>query len=119
MEIRKEPLSAKTAVSSPASSPTFNYAIYMAGDYAKAKQVCRVYCWNVGMCINIMPADYIYTGGEEAGFKIEFINYPRFPITEVALLMHAQTLAALLAEQLCQKSWSIVGPNETHWYSRD
>ena len=90
----------------------------MAGDFAQAKQVCREYCYSVGLCVTIEPVDYIYTGGEESGFRIGLINYPRFPSTEESLSDRASSLADILLTRLCQHSYSIVGPRETVWFSR-
>lgn len=90
----------------------------MAGNLAQAKQVCREYCFEVGLCVHVEPVDFIYTGGEEAGFKVGLINYPRFPTTEAALRDTAFALATRLMEMLCQHSFSLVGPVETEWFSR-
>lgn len=98
--------------------PTIRFDIYMAGDSAQAKQVCREYCFAEGFCVHIEPVDFIYTGGEEAGFKVGIINYPRFPTTEGDLREKAGSLADLLMTRLCQHSYSIVGPSVTEWFSR-
>lgn len=102
----------------PERAPTIRFDIYMAGDLAQAKQVCREYCFDAGLCVHVEPVDFIYTGGEEAGFKVGIINYPRFPATESALRDTATVLAKRLMERLCQHSFSIVGPAETEWFSR-
>lgn len=101
----------------PKSEPTIRFEIFMAGELAHAKRVCREYCITVGLCVTIEPVDYIYTGGEEAGFRIGLINYPRFPTTEEALGEKAVTLAKDLMHRLCQQSFSIVGPRTTEWFS--
>lgn len=98
--------------------PTIRFDIYMAGDLAQAKQVCREYCFEVGLCVHIEPVDFIYTGGEEAGFKVGLINYPRFPSDSAALKSTAEGLATRLMERLCQHSFCIVGTSETEWFSR-
>lgn len=90
------------------------FEIFMAGDIAQAKQACREYC-RVGLCVTIEPCDYIYTGGEEAGFRIGIRNYPRFPSTEEALKDHAFALAPRLANACCQHSYMVVGPTDTWW----
>lgn len=99
-------------------APTIRLDIFMAGDIAEAKQVCREYCYGVGLCVTIEPVDYIYTGGEEAGFKIGIINYPRFPTTLTDLEAKAFALADVLMKKLCQQSYSVVGPEQTKWFSR-
>lgn len=100
------------------NAPTRNVDIYIAGDFDIARQVCREYCMDVGMCVNVQAADYIYTGGSETGVKVGLINYPRFPMTYDHMMQHATVLAAKLMERLCQHSYTIVDPAETHFYSR-
>lgn len=99
------------------SFPTIRLDIFMAGDLSQAKQVCREYCFKVGLCVHIEAVDFIYTGGEESGFKVGLINYPRFPTTQEVLREIAMALAMLLMERLCQHSFCLVG-TETEWVSR-
>lgn len=98
--------------------PTIRFDIFMAGDVAQAKHICRQYCFEVGLCVHVEPVDFIYTGGEESGFKVGFINYPRFPLDESALREHAVKLGLELMEGLFQHSFSVVGPTTTEWFSR-
>lgn len=97
---------------------TMDFTIYIAGDLDQAKQTCREWCMRVGGCVTVEPVTYIYTGGEEAGVRVGFINYPRFPATEDVLRSRACDLANMLMENLHQHSYSIVGPWETEWFSR-
>jgi hypothetical protein len=99
------------------TEPTIRFDIFMAGDLAQAKQVCRAYCFAVGLCVTVEPVDFIYTGGEEAGFRVGLINYPRFPTNEISLGNTARDLAGQLLISLCQHSYSIVGPKETEWFT--
>lgn len=101
-----------------ATAPTIQVQIFIAGDLHQAKQVCREWCMSVGACVTVEPVDYIYTGGEEAGVRVGFINYPRFPSDEGALLERARDLANTLMLRLCQHSFSIVAPSGTEWHSR-
>lgn len=100
------------------TAPTIEFAIYMAGDIAQAKQVCREYCFEVGLCVTVEPVDFIYTGGEETGFRIGLINYPRFPTSQAELFGRASDLAEKVMCRLCQHSFSIVGPAKTTWFTR-
>ena len=97
--------------------PTIRFDIFMAGDINQAKQVCREYCLVVGLCVTIELVDYIYTGGEETGFRIGLINYPRFPTNSLELYETTKNLAENLLERLCQHSYTIVGPDNTEWVS--
>lgn len=100
------------------TSPTYTADIYMAGDIDAAKQVCREFCFSVGLCVTVTPTTYVYTGGAEDGFKIGLINYPRFPSEPARLVDVAARLGALLMERLFQTSFTIVTPEGTSWRSR-
>lgn len=99
-------------------SKTIAVSIYIAGDYVEAFNVCQEWCDRVGDCVTVEPLNYAYTNGFEAGVRVGFINYPRFPADEAQLVERARALALLLMDRLCQQSFSIVGPTETIWYSR-
>lgn len=101
-----------------ATVDTIRFDIFIAGDVEQAKQVCREYCFDAGLCVTVKPVTYIYTGGEESGVRVGLINYPRFPSTEGELRVKARDLAETLMRRLCQHSFSIVGPDRTDWYSR-
>lgn len=98
--------------------PTIRYDIFIAGDYAEAKKICREWAMEVGACVTVEKVDFVYTGGEEAGVRIGLINYPRFPTTEEELGRKAREIADRLMNGLCQMSYSVVGPRETEWVSR-
>lgn len=100
------------------TAPTIRYDIFIAGDLETARQACREYCLEVGRCVTVEPISYIYTGGEEAGVRVGIINYPRFQTTSDDLKAIAENLADMLMRRLCQHSYSIVGPDETVWFSR-
>lgn len=95
---------------------TYQVDIYIAGDYAVARQVCREFCTS-GFCVSVSPVDFIYTGGEESGVKIHLINYPRFPAEPEALWAKAIELADLLRARLFQHSYSVVATDRTLWAS--
>lgn len=96
---------------------SFTIRIWMAGNYANAKEICRTFC-EQGMCVSISPANYIYTGGEEAGFVVTLINYARFPKDPVSLKDLAFSLVMDLMNGLHQQSFSIEGPEETLFFSK-
>ncbi len=102
----------------PAVQPTIRFDIFIAGDVDQAKLVCREHCLEIGLCVTVEPVTYIYTGGEEEGVRIGLINYPRFPCSHDALRQKTRVLADLLMHRLFQQSYSIVGPEETEWFSR-
>lgn len=98
--------------------PTYTVRIYLSGPIEVAKQVIREECLREGLCVTIEPTTYIYTGGEEQGYVVGLLNYPRFPDTPQALLARAETIAALLLEKTFQRSALIVSPKQTKWLSR-
>lgn len=100
------------------TATTIRVDIFIAGDLEQAKQVCREWCMEVGACVTVEAVSYIYTGGEEAGVRVGFINYPRFPSDADTIFNRASGLADRLLVRLCQHSYSIVGPEKTTWYSR-
>ncbi len=101
-----------------ATAPTIRFDIFIAGDLDQAKQVCREFCFSEGLCVTVEPTTYIYTGGQEEGVRVGLINYPRFPSSKEELGTVARDLASDLMFQLHQHSYSIVGPDETEWFSR-
>lgn len=98
--------------------PAFSVTIFMAGDLATAKAICRAECDREGLCVTVEPTTYIYTGGSEDGFRVGLINYARFPTTREKLLDRARKLARLLLEKCGQTSFSIVTPETSYYYSR-
>lgn len=95
---------------------TFTALIYMAGDFQIAKHICREFCKS-GMCVTIEPLDFIYTGGEETGFRVGLINYPKFPAKQSEIKLKARLLATKLRQGLFQDSYTIVYSDETVWDS--
>lgn len=98
--------------------PSFSVRICIAGDFNDAQRICRQFCFDVGYCVTVERAEYIYTGGQEAGVTVGLINYPRFPRSPEQIVDVAEQLGLKLMEGLFQHSFSIVTPVETIWYSR-
>jgi hypothetical protein len=91
--------------------------IYLAGDIEIAKQVCREVCFEDGLCVTVEPCEYIYTGGQEAGYCVGLINYPRFPADHRAITERANRLAERLMAKGCQHSALVMTPETTEWYT--
>lgn len=100
------------------SVPTYTARIYMSGPIEAAKQVIREECFRVGLCVTIEPTTYIYTGGEEPGFVVGLLNYPRFPTTPEALGTRARDLMLKLLDATYQHSALLVTQSETTWVSK-
>jgi len=89
--------------------------IYLSGPIEVAKQVCRERCMARGLCVTIEPTLFVYTGGEEAGYVVGLINYPRFPSTPEYLNGVAEEIAQALLERTAQWSALMMTPKETTW----
>lgn len=96
---------------------TYTVRLYMAGSIEQAKVLLRRECYppNEGLCVTLEPTTFIYTGGEESGFVVGFVNYPRFPTTPGKLWGRARKIAHGLIEELCQWSALLVAPDKTEW----
>lgn len=99
-------------------TPTHWARICMAGPALYAERVCAAFCLEVGLCVTLTPTKYIYTGGQEDGFVVGLINYPRFPSTPEEIDEKAEALGRRLMESLAQLSFTIETPQRTRWFSR-
>lgn len=95
--------------------PTHQVTIWMAGDIATAHRVIRDFCYAEGACFTVTPSKFIYTGGEEDGFAIGLVNYPRFPSSAAWLFERAEELARKLLPACNQRTCLLVGSVETKW----
>jgi len=96
---------------------TYTVKIYMSGPVEVAKQIIREECLTAGLCVTIEPTTYIYTGGEETGYVVGLLNYPRFPTSPDQLLARARILAIKLLDGTFQHSALIVTPTMSEWYT--
>ena len=100
------------------TEPTYWVRIYMSGPIEVAKQAIRAECLREGLCVTIDPTLFIYTGGEEAGFVVGLVNYPRFPSEPEKLWDRASDLATKLLESTYQHSVLVVSPDKTTWITK-
>ena len=100
------------------TAKSYNCKIYIAGDIGQIKQVCRKYCYKIGLCVTVSPTTYIYTGGEEEGAIIGFIQYPRFPKSHHKIKIIARNLGNEIMKRCCQQSFIVETLNKTYWFSR-
>lgn len=98
---------------------TYTVRIYMAGDIETAKRWLRHEVWREGLCVTVEPTTFIYTGGEEEGFVVGLINYPRFPSDPASILIRARIIAAGLVSECAQRSALVLAPDVTEWTTRD
>lgn len=90
----------------------------MSGPIEVAKQALRKECLREGLCVTVEPTTFIYTGGEEAGFVVGLINYPRFPSTQADIHERALLIANLLLEEAHQHSVLVMEPESSLWITR-
>mgnify|MGYP000253196301 CR=1 FL=1 len=95
--------------------PTYQIKIYLSGSIEAAKQVIREHVLERPLCVTLEPTTYIYTGGEESGYIVGLLNYPRFPTPPNELAVRASILAELLLAKTFQRSALIVSPETTKW----
>lgn len=99
------------------SVPTFWAKISISGPIEVAKQVLREECLRIGLCVTIDPTTFIYTGGEEAGYTVGLINYPRFPSSNEKITEIARQLAHKLMERTAQQSVLVMTPDTSEWFT--
>lgn len=100
-----------------ATAFTYWVKIFIAGPIEVAKQILRREAMAKGMCVTIEPTLYLNTGGEEAGYVVGFINYPRFPKDSQEILEEAKRIAEVLRTETYQHSYTLMDPYNTVWHS--
>lgn len=91
--------------------------LYLSGPIEVAKQIIREECIRAGLCVTIEPTTYIYTGGEEQGYVVGLINYPRFPSTPEEIDARGRDLMQKLMLGTFQGSALMMNPHTSEWIS--
>lgn len=94
-------------------SVTFQSAIYISARLHTVEDVCAEFCKKNPSCVTVEPVDFIYHGGAQSGFRIKFINYPRFENEVEEIKRKAESLALNLLIASHQLSCSVVHSDET------
>lgn len=100
------------------TASTFTVRLYLSGPMDVAKQIIRAECLREGLCVTVEPCTFIYTGGEEAGYVVGLLNYPRFPTTKAALTERARDLMHKLLDGTYQHSALLVTQEATEWVTK-
>ena len=95
--------------------PSHWVKLYLSGPIEVAKQILRAECMREGLCVTIEPTTVIYTGGEEQGYVVGLLNYPRFPSTPDQLESRARHLMEALIAETFQHSALMMTPTVTEW----
>ncbi len=94
---------------------TYVIKLYLSGPIEVAKQIIRAETLKVGLCVTIEPTTFIYTGGEETGYVVGLLNYPRFPQEKSYHDAIAEDLMKKLLEGTYQQSALMVTPEKSIW----
>lgn len=94
---------------------TWTVKLYLSGPIERAKQTLRRECLQEGLCVTVEPTLFIYTGGEETGYVVGLVNYPKHPSTPEALESRAEDLLRKLISETFQRSGLMVSPSNTVW----
>lgn len=99
---------------------TFAVRIYLSGPIEAAKQILREECLERPLCVTIEPTLYIYEGGEEAGYVVGLLQYPRFPTAPEKIAERARELALRLLRDTHQRSaLLVIDGDQTEWLKRE
>lgn len=100
------------------SVDTYWTRLYLSGPIEVAKQIICAECLREGLCVTVEPTTFIYAGGEEAGYVVGLLNYPRFPCSEHTLDARANDLMLKLMEGTHQHSALMMTPHATRWITQ-
>jgi hypothetical protein len=100
------------------TAETILIKVYISGPIEAAKQLLRAECLENGLCVTVEPTLFIYTGGEESGYVVGLLNYPRFPSDLDALVKRATQIALRLLYGTFQHSVLVVTPASTFWLTQ-
>jgi hypothetical protein len=103
---------------SPLTEPTWWVRVFMSGPIEAAKQALRAECLREGLCVTVDPTVFVYTGGEESGYVVGLINYPRVPQPPEVITARGHAIANLLLDATFQHSALVMTPAETTWITR-
>lgn len=100
------------------TAPTYQIRLFLSGPIEVAKQALRAECLREGLCVTIEPTTFIYTGGEEAGYVVGLLNYPRFPSSVEQLDRRARHVMYALLDATHQHSALMVTPTTSEWITK-
>ena len=96
---------------------TVKISIYVTGDESVIRKWLQHYVMR-GLCVTLSKTEYIYTYGNEDGWVVGLINYPRYPSDYDSLLLLANEIAVGVMEETATGSSTIVTDKETIFISR-
>jgi len=108
--------------------PTFIATIYVGAKehydgkihtYEEAKELLQKYCDEVSYCVTLTSTAFIYKNGNEPGFIIGLINYPRFPLIPEFITEKALEIGNYFLNKFNQLKISIVCSDNTYMIEKD
>jgi hypothetical protein len=85
----------------------------LVSELDEAKELLRKEMSRNPNCVTITPTDFIYYNGEEPGYIIGLINYPRFPRSREEMMTIAKRIAQEHMIYFKQYRVSIVATDKT------
>lgn len=79
----------------------------------EAKTICQKFVDEAGDCVSVTPTEFIYSNGNEIGFVVGFIQYPRFPRKKKIIKNRAIHLAMRLMLELNQYKVTVTTPKKS------
>jgi hypothetical protein len=89
------------------------------GDVASERFVYSLlqdYVDKVGLGLFVQKGEFLYTKGNEPGYKVTIINYPRFPSTSEEIHKHAEAIVEILLRELKQYRITVCYPQVSMMY---
>lgn len=82
--------------------------------YEEAKEICQNFCDKFSFCVTLTSTEIIYKNGNESGFIVGLINYPRFSVYPEDLKDTAIDIAKIFMKKFNQLRIIIVCSDETY-----
>lgn len=95
---------------------SYPISLFVTGN--SIESACRRYCDKKGLCVTITGTNYVFKGGNEYGYVIGLINYPRFTKTPAELMRIALDLGEFLIKECNPNgSFTMQTPDGTYFFS--
>jgi hypothetical protein len=82
--------------------------------YQEARNILQDYCNKISYCVTLKPIEFIYKDGNENGFEVGLINYPRFPSNQEEITKRAIEIAEIFKNKFNQYKISVVCSDKTY-----
>lgn len=100
------------------SCPSWTVTLYIGGEVAEVKRLLARRGAEIGACWSVEPTEFIYSGGREQGVVVRRIAYARYPSDAEDAMTEMERLGEMLARVTGQGSFTVIGPDESVFWSR-